>query len=78
MRGNNMVLERLRGKHVREQAGRVVCFVIALVIAVVFCLPFVYMVLCSFQPTSADIFQWPPSLIPEHFRFENYAEATRC
>ena len=36
MRGNNMVLERLRGKHVREQAGRVVCFVIALVIAVVF------------------------------------------
>ena len=75
MRGNNMVLERLRGKHVREQAGRVVCFVIALVIAVVFCLPFVYMVLCSFQPTSADIFQWPPSLIPEHFRFENYAEA---
>lgn len=75
MQANNRVLERLRGKHVREQVGRVVCFIIALVIAVVFCLPFVYMVLCSFQPTSADIFQWPPKVIPEHFRFENYVEA---
>lgn len=75
MQGNNRVLERLRGKQMREQAGRAVCFVIAFVIAVVFCLPFVYMVLCSFQPTSADIFQWPPKLIPEYFRFANYTEA---
>lgn len=75
MQGNSRFLDRLRGKHVREQAGRVICFLIALIVAVVFCLPFVYMLLCSFQPASADIFQWPPRLIPETFRFQNYADA---
>ena len=75
MQGNSRFLDRLRGKHVREQAGRAICFLIALIVAVVFCLPFVYMLLCSFQPASADIFQWPPRLIPETFRFQNYADA---
>ena len=75
MRGNNRFLDRLRGKHAREQAGRAICFIVALIVAVVFCLPFVYMLLCSFQPASADIFQWPPRLIPEIFRFQNYADA---
>lgn len=75
MQGNSRFLDRLRGKHVRKQAGRAICFLIALIVAVVFCLPFVYMLLCSFQPASADIFQWPPRLIPETFRFQNYADA---
>ncbi|MGN1062680.1 MAG: carbohydrate ABC transporter permease, partial [Candidatus Scatosoma sp.] len=44
-------------------------------IAVTFCLPFVYMVLCSLQAESSDIFQWPPEIIPDKPRFENYADA---
>lgn len=77
MQACNRVYDRLRGMRVRQSVGRVICFVVALIIAVLFCLPFVYMLLCSFQPTSADIFQWPPKLIPEVFRFSNYVEAFR-
>lgn len=77
MQACNRVYDRLRGMRVRQSVGRAVCFVVALIIAVLFCLPFVYMLLCSFQPTSADIFQWPPKLIPEVFRFSNYVEAFR-
>ena len=77
MQACNRVYDRLRGMRVRQSVGRVICFVVALIIAVLFCLPFVYMLLCSFQPTSADIFRWPPKLIPEVFRFSNYVEAFR-
>ena len=77
MQACNRVYDRLRGMRVRQSVGRVICFVVALIIAVLFCLPFVYMLLCSFQPTSADIFQWPPKLIPEVFRLSNYVEAFR-
>ena len=71
MRGRKLYGKRTR----RGAAGRAVCFVVALLTAVLFCLPFVYMLLCSFQPESADIFVWPPDLIPDHFRFANYADA---
>ena len=67
MRGSKLYGKRTR----RGAAGRAVCFVVALLTAVLFCLPFVYMLLCSFQPESADIFVWPPDLIPDHFRFAN-------
>ena len=53
----------------------IVLFIVGLVIAITFCLPFVYMLACSFQPTSADIFKWPPSVIPKIFRFANYFDA---
>lgn len=55
--------------------GRVVGFIVALILAVSFCLPFLYMLLCSLQPTSASIFEQPPKLIPEVFRFRNYVDA---
>ncbi|MBQ8885652.1 MAG: carbohydrate ABC transporter permease [Clostridia bacterium] len=45
------------------------------VIAVLFCLPFLYMLLCSLQPESSDIFKWPPKVFPEKLRFENYKDA---
>jgi len=32
----------------------------------------IYMVLCSFQPSDADIFAVPPKLIPDYWRWENY------
>ncbi len=59
----------------RKLAGGIVCFVVALVCAVLFCLPFLYMILCSFQPESADIFEWPPQVFPHVWRFANYADA---
>ncbi len=59
----------------REKAGRIVGFAAALVLALLFCLPFLYMILCSFQPESSDIFVWPPSVLPKRFRWGNYADA---
>ena len=32
----------------------------------------IYMVLCSFQPSDADIFAVPPKLSPDYWRWENY------
>lgn len=55
--------------------SKVIAFIVALTIAVLFCLPFIYMLLCSLQVESADIFKWPPKLIPETPRFENYVDA---
>jgi multiple sugar transport system permease protein len=44
--------------------------------AVVTVLPFVWMVMGSFK-TDAEIFRFPPTWLPEQWRFENYAEAMR-
>ena len=57
------------------KGSEIALFVVGLILAVSFCLPFAYMLSCSFQPTSADIFKWPPRIIPETFRFANYVDA---
>lgn len=44
--------------------------------AVATVLPFVWMVLGSFK-TDAEIFRFPPTWLPEQWRFENYTEAMR-
>ncbi len=71
MQANNLIKRKALGKG----AAKALLFLLALAIAVLFCLPFVYMLLCSFQPTSEAIFVWPPHVIPEVFRFENYKDA---
>ncbi len=73
--GERSAFAKLRGMEIQKKAGRGLCFIAAFAVAALFCLPFVYMLLCSFQPESADIFRWPPKVIPERFRFRNYADA---
>jgi multiple sugar transport system permease protein len=43
-------------------------------LALVVALPFVWMVSISLTP-AADVFSWPPRLIPRVLRFQNYADA---
>lgn len=59
----------LRG--LREVAAQAVIYLILIVGAVLFTAPWAWMVSASFQPLG-DIFDWPPSWIPEHFTFNNY------
>lgn len=48
--------------------------VILLVVAVLMAIPFLWMLLASFKPLS-EIFQYPPSLIPQDWTLRNYTTA---
>lgn len=51
--------------------------IIALLIAIGFSFPFIYMVLMSFMPDSNSIFVWPPKLISDKLYLRNYIDAFR-
>ena len=58
-------------KTLRQIALHLIC----ILLSALFCFPFVYMVLTSFQPTNDAIFALPPKLFPETFAFSNYSYA---
>lgn len=49
-------------------------YVILVVISVIFLAPIIWIILSSFK-SSAEIFRFPPTLLPKHFSFENYINA---
>lgn|SRR5574341_139110 len=51
--------------------GKLVVYIVLTVGAIIFIAPWLWMVSASFQPVG-DMFNWPPTWIPEHFTFENY------
>lgn len=59
----------LRG--LQEAIAKAAIYAILIVGAVLFTAPWAWMVSASFQPLG-DIFDWPPSWIPEHFTLNNY------
>lgn len=50
-------------------------YVVAVMITLVFFFPFIYMFLCSLQPTSEAIFQTPISIFPKSVNWVNYKTA---
>ncbi len=62
-------------KNPKKIAVNVVFFLIALVIAIFFALPFLYMILMSLMKSSNAIFEYPPKLYSGVLQFENYAKA---
>lgn len=50
---------------------------VALLIALAFSFPFVYMLFMSLKPDSNSIFMWPPTLVTEKLFFRNYIDAFR-
>jgi multiple sugar transport system permease protein len=54
-----------------QRASRLVVYLILIGGAVLFTAPWVWMVSASFQPLG-DMFNWPPTWIPEHFITTNY------
>ncbi|MEG3032402.1 MAG: carbohydrate ABC transporter permease, partial [Enterococcus sp.] len=41
--------------------------------AIIWMIPFVWMILSSFK-TDAEIMQFPPKILPEHFSMDNFKE----
>ena len=62
-----------RTKMLVEAALRLVVYALLSVGAVLFTAPWAWMISASFQPLG-DIFNWPPTWIPEHFTVNNYTE----
>lgn len=53
----------------------IIKYFVAILIVSVFFFPFIYMFLCSLQPTSEAIFATPISIFPKTVHFENYLTA---
>lgn len=60
----------------RKQAGSGLRYVGVIVLGVVFLLPFLWLVFCSFK-TEAELFQMPPTFFPQAPTFDNYIKATQ-
>jgi multiple sugar transport system permease protein len=52
--------------------GKLLVYVILITGVIMFTAPWLWMVSASFQPRE-DMFNWPPTWIPEHFTLKNYA-----
>ena len=61
----------------RKLIIRIICSVLVLLISLLFALPFIYMILMSFMPSSNAIFEYPPKIIPIPFTPSNYSNAIR-
>ncbi len=53
---------------------RAICYVVVVVGAISFLFPFMWMVSTSLK-TDQDVFTWPPRLVPQPVRLENYVDA---
>jgi ABC-type glycerol-3-phosphate transport system permease component len=58
----------------KRVTGQVLLYVIAFGLAIVFLIPFVWMLSTSVKPSS-EVFIFPPKWIPSRFQFENYVRA---
>jgi ABC-type glycerol-3-phosphate transport system permease component len=58
----------------RRATGQVLLYVIAFGLAIVFLIPFVWMLSTSVKPSS-EVFIFPPKWIPSQFQFQNYVRA---
>lgn len=53
---------------------RAICYVVVVVGAISFLFPFMWMVSTSLK-TDQDVFTWPPRLVPQPVRLQNYVDA---
>ncbi len=67
------VKSRYRSMKKKEKITNIILTVLMAIISLILIIPFLWMIVSSFQPTATSIFQNPPSF-PEVWRFENYVE----
>jgi ABC-type glycerol-3-phosphate transport system permease component len=63
-----------RKKRLRQFGRTALVYVLAIPLAILFVLPFLWMLSTSFKPLN-EIFVFPPEWIPKVLHFENYTEA---
>ncbi len=73
---NRISTGRLARTRIRQLAQSVATHVVLLMLGITFMLPFLWMVTSSVKP-DAELFQIPPTLVPQHFQPTNYLEAVR-
>ena len=68
----------IEGRKIRGTAGRRErngwTYVVLVVFTLIYIVPILWMLLSSFKP-DAELFRYPPTLLPENFSLENYADA---
>jgi multiple sugar transport system permease protein len=69
----NTVVPRRRSnaRLLQEGIGKLIVYTILIVGGIIFMAPWAWMVSASFQPLG-DMFNWPPTWIPENFSLQNY------
>ena len=63
-----------QGKKFNQFFSQSLSFLVSLVLSLILVIPFVWMVLCSFQSNASDIFMNPP-VLPQKFNLDNYITA---
>ena len=70
-------VQRAGVKRLKRVAGRSLVYLLLTAGAIIFFAPWAWMVSASFQPIG-EIFNWPPSWIPETFTLDNYIRFLRA
>lgn len=65
----------MQNRYQKERIINGVLFVVALLAAIFFAIPFLYMILMSLMTSSNAIFEYPPKLYSGEFKFANYYNA---
>lgn len=55
----------------KRKMNETLLYVSLCIIALIFILPVVWVIICSFKNTS-ELYKWPPTMIPKHPTFSNY------
>lgn len=58
----------------RQKINRMILLILAILISCIFLFPIVWIILSSFKEGN-EIFAWPPTFLPTHFSWSNYAGA---
>jgi multiple sugar transport system permease protein len=66
-----VTVQKSTDRILRDAGGYLIIFLLLVGGSVLFMAPWMWMVSASFQPLS-DIFNWPPTWIPEEFTLRNY------
>lgn len=63
-----------QGYKFKKTLSQTMSFIISLILSLVLIIPFVWMIICSFQNSASDIFMNPP-VLPKNIKFDNYFTA---
>lgn len=64
---------KMKGSQGRKH-NNIAAYIILIIFTLIYLVPIVWMILCSFKP-DAELFRYPPRLLPENWSVENYTDA---
>lgn len=70
---NNVETQYFKSRKRQKQIGKIVTYVLLVLISIILIMPLVWMVSTSLKPME-EVVQFPPSLFPENVQWQNYVE----